>query len=51
MPDDDKKRLKPLSMHPLKTEEALAAFMKVYPKKVRARLKKPKKDDEQEPDK
>lgn len=42
---DDKKRLKPLSMHPLEPKEALAAFMKVDPKEVRARLKKPKKGE------
>lgn len=28
---------KPLSMHPLKPEEALAAFMKIDPKKVKGK--------------
>jgi hypothetical protein len=33
---------KPISLYPLKPEEALAAFMKADPKKVRARERKGK---------
>lgn len=32
------KRLKPISLHPLSMEEALAAFMEVAPEKVEKRL-------------
>jgi hypothetical protein len=34
-----KKYEKPLTMYPLKPEEALAAFMKIDPKKLKARVK------------
>lgn len=39
-----KKRMQPLSMHPLKPEEALTAFMKVDKKKL-LRAEKKEKDD------
>lgn len=32
----NRKRLKPLSLHPMKAEEALRLFMQVDPAKVRA---------------
>ena len=43
---DDKptrKRLKPLSVHPLKAEDALSAFMKEDPAKVEQRLTESRK--------
>ncbi|MCK4431686.1 MAG: hypothetical protein KAW19_10355 [Candidatus Aminicenantes bacterium] len=38
-----KKRMQPLSMHPLKPEEALTAFMKIDKKKLLRAEKKAKK--------
>ncbi len=35
-----RERLKPISLHPLKAENALRAFMQVDPKKVKRRLKR-----------
>jgi hypothetical protein len=35
-----RKYAKPISLYPLKPEEALWAFMKVNPKKIKARAKK-----------
>lgn len=37
---DNKKLLKPLSMHPLDIEDAIKGFLQTDPKKVEERLKK-----------
>jgi hypothetical protein len=40
---EQRKYAKPVSLHPLKPEEALAAFMKINPKKIKTRKQKSSK--------
>lgn len=39
----DRKYAKPVSLYPLKPEEAIAAIMKINPKTIKARERKTKK--------
>lgn len=48
MSDKKSKKEKPLSLHPLKPEDALSIFMKVNPKDYKAWLKKQKEDKQNE---
>jgi hypothetical protein len=43
MKKQKRKYEKPISLYPLKPEEALSAFMKVDPKKIKAKRRKSKK--------
>jgi len=42
MKEKNKRGMKPFSMYPLKPEEALIAFMKIYKKKILVAKKKKK---------